>query len=701
MLILCAVFLCVGTASAQSQIAAPDVVLSVGGTDTSMVQIGGLNNLTGMNFTLNFNDTLVNIDDIYVNGTVDVEDITVVRGTGKWTVSLTFSNETVVELSPVVDMDFTATQQPGFENLTLTGLSWMNETLSDMSFDVVTDGSITVVGVAEDADLGLTKEYAEGTYEIGDTVTWTVTLTNNGPADATNITVVDDATGLTNLTDVTFINADLSSFDEANLTWLISNLASGNSTILKILTTFDAAGEKTNVASITGADQTDPNGQNDMASATVTIMEEVVEGADCAIAKAYSAGTYYPGDTVPWVVTVTNNGPMDATNISVIENPENLTNLTSVEFNVPAGTTLDAPNLTWMIPALNANESVMLGINTSFDLSGDKMNSVAITAVDQTDPNGQNDMASATVTIMEEVVLGADLAISKEYVNETYYVGDFIVWTVTLVNNGPMDATNITVIENPENLTNLISVEFNVPAGTTLDAPNLTWMIPALNANDSVMLGINTSFDGRGEKINNVSITAADQTDPDTANNADKAKVIVYLEPDDYISLAEGWNFISVPKHLAPEDNTASIFEDVDTAGKSILTFDPVSGWTPLSANDTVDVLEGIWIYSNESAEVPLYYDTNPLYVPATKTLAAGWNAIGYSATVSVPAKTAMSSVDGLWSTIIGWDAEEKEFELAIISGASEPFDDDRDLNPKEGYWVFMREEGTLAALSA
>jgi uncharacterized repeat protein (TIGR01451 family) len=392
---------------------------------------------------------------------------------------------------------------------------------------------------------------------------------------------------------------------------------------------------------------------------------------------------------------------MDATNISVIENPENLTNLTSVEFNVPAGTTLDAPNLTWMIPALNPNESVMLGINTSFDLSGDKMNSVAITAVDQTDPNGQNDMASATVTIMEEVVLGADLAISKEYVNETYYVGDFIVWTVTLVNNGPMDATNITVIENPENLTNLISVEFNVPAGTTLDAQNLTWMIPALNANDSVMLGINTSFDGRGEKINNVSITAADQTDPDTANNADKAKVIVYLEPDDYISLAEGWNFISVPKHLAPEDNTASIFEDVDTAGKSILTFDPVSGWTPLSANDTVDVLEGIWIYSNESAEVPLYYDTNPLYVPATKTLAAGWNAIGYSATVSVPAKTAMSSVDGLWSTIIGWDAEEKEFELAIISGASEPFDDDRDLNPKEGYWVFMREEGTLAALSA
>ena len=50
------------------------------------------------------------------------------------------------------------------------------------------------------ADLNITKVVTStGPYETGDEVTWVVTLWNNGPGNATNISVAEDLTGLSGL----------------------------------------------------------------------------------------------------------------------------------------------------------------------------------------------------------------------------------------------------------------------------------------------------------------------------------------------------------------------------------------------------------------------------------------------------------------------------------------------------------------------
>ena len=43
----------------------------------------------------------------------------------------------------------------------------------------------------QQADLALTKTVSNPTPNVGDTITFTVTLTNNGPDTATNVQVTD------------------------------------------------------------------------------------------------------------------------------------------------------------------------------------------------------------------------------------------------------------------------------------------------------------------------------------------------------------------------------------------------------------------------------------------------------------------------------------------------------------------------------
>ena len=69
-------------------------------------------------------------------------------------------------------------------------------------------------------------------------------------------------------------------------------------------------GAQTNTATISDADQFDPNTGNNSASAT-----ETPQQADLAVTKTVSNPTPNVGDTITFTVTLTNNGPDAATGV--------------------------------------------------------------------------------------------------------------------------------------------------------------------------------------------------------------------------------------------------------------------------------------------------------------------------------------------------------------------------------------------------
>jgi len=132
------------------------------------------------------------------------------------------------------------------------------------------------------ADLALTKIASSATPNVGDTVTYTLTLTNAGPAAATGVTVVDSLpAGLAYVAN-SIAGGSSRSAAPPTLTWGVTTLASGASTNLTFQATVNsqtgASGEYDNRAQVTVAPQPDPdstpnngtaNGEDDAASAVI------------------------------------------------------------------------------------------------------------------------------------------------------------------------------------------------------------------------------------------------------------------------------------------------------------------------------------------------------------------------------------------------------------------------------------------------
>jgi len=115
---------------------------------------------------------------------------------------------------------------------------------------------VTVKQLPANADLVITKDsdVTEPQY-IGSDVTFTITVTNNGPSDATSIWVKDVIpAGL----DFKSWSAPQGWYYVGSGDWSVGNLANGQSAALEIVATVNTVGEICNTASVSFADQHDP-----------------------------------------------------------------------------------------------------------------------------------------------------------------------------------------------------------------------------------------------------------------------------------------------------------------------------------------------------------------------------------------------------------------------------------------------------------
>ena len=252
--------------------------------------------------------------------------------------------------------------------------------------------------------------------------------------------------------------------------------------------------------------------------------------ADLNVSKVVSStGPYEIDDEVTWVVTLWNNGPGNATNITVAEDVSGLIGLQDINAVASLGEYDTTTNL-WNISELENATSANLTLTTNFSSTGEKVNTVAIIALNETDPNGDDNSANATAEIEEKEIIPpegptADLSISK-MVSSTgpYDLDDEVIWVVTLWNNGPDNATNITVAEDLAGLTGLQDLTAVASLGDYNSTTNL-WNITELENATSANLTIITVFDTEGTQTNNVDILHLDQTNHEN-RHADATVVI-------------------------------------------------------------------------------------------------------------------------------------------------------------------------------
>src|SRR5207244_3565798 len=131
------------------------------------------------------------------------------------------------------------------------------------------------------ADLAVTMAVDDATPNVGGTLTYTVTLRNNGPDAAGGITVTDLLpAGLTYASSA----PSQGSYVSGTGVWTVGALASGGTKTLALVVSVDAGTNGTtitNKARVTATDHGDPVAGNDRDSVAVT-----VESADLAVTMA-------------------------------------------------------------------------------------------------------------------------------------------------------------------------------------------------------------------------------------------------------------------------------------------------------------------------------------------------------------------------------------------------------------------------------
>src|SRR5262249_52429553 len=113
---------------------------------------------------------------------------------------------------------------------------------------------------------------------------------------------------------LTFVSATPSAGSYNNTTgvWAVGTVTTTTPQTLTIRATVASPTAQTNTASVSAADQFDPDTANNTASAT-----ETPQRADLAVTKTVSNATPNVADTITFTVSLSNQGPDAATDVTV------------------------------------------------------------------------------------------------------------------------------------------------------------------------------------------------------------------------------------------------------------------------------------------------------------------------------------------------------------------------------------------------
>ncbi len=462
--------------------------------------------------------------------------------------------------------------------------------------------SLTVASV----DLALTKDVDLSTVNVGDTLTFTVGIVNNGPQGASSITVTDAVPAY-----LTYVSHSVSqgSYASGGGSWLVGSLTAGSTATLTLRAQVnaDAGGRSiTNTASLLSSIPVDNLAANNSAGATV-----LITSVDLAISKALSNGSPNEGDTLTYTVVLPNLGPDDASGITVVDQLP--AGVTYVDHTVSSGAWSPGTGA-WTINSLSSGASDTLSIRVTVDTgtAGSTItNTARITAAAQSDPDTTNNASSAAFGTQS-----ADLRVTKTASAGTVNEGSPVVFTIRLVNAGPDTATGVVLKDKLPG--GLAYSGHSASVGSYVSGTG-TWTLGTVTPGDSAFLTLNAvvaSGTGGTMITNTASVYAAAQSDPVGGNNVSAAAVRVLLSD---LSAAKAAN-----RSRAAEGDTVTFTVTVTNEGPD-----------PATSVSAVDSLPPGFTYVSHSASAGTWTPAGGLWsigtlgtnASAVLTLAARVNA--------------------------------------------------------------------------
>jgi len=377
------------------------------------------------------------------------------------------------------------------------------------------------------------------TVQAGQTIIYRLIAANEGPDDATGVTVVDTLPA-----DVTFVSATINGgaindgivHNAGTVTATIGNLANNAQAIVLITATVNSnsAALVTNQAVVSNSPNTDPDLINNQSDVSTSVTRAV----DLAITKAVSGGASPAfGGTVTYEITVTNlaSSTGDARGFTVTDTlPAGLTFVPGSFDANGTGVLLNAVGqvLTFTGVPLNIGNAVTFSFDATIgqNAAANLANTATVAPFDNgtvadVDLVAGNNTASAPINPTRQV----NLVVTKDdgvAVGEFATPGQSITYSITVTNTGTSDAVNVNVVDTlPAGVIgNSITVGGNEILDNNPDAGILSFVLPSVptGVGNAVTVLVNANIGSAvtGPITNQVQISGGGVGDPVDGNSA-------------------------------------------------------------------------------------------------------------------------------------------------------------------------------------
>ncbi len=298
--------------------------------------------------------------------------------------------------------------------------------------DVIVTVEVPVVPV-DKPSVKIEKTADKETYNLNETIVYTIKVTNNGNVALHNVVVTDSMTGTFDTNEKATINGNKAT---------IAELAIGETVSLTYRVAVPASSKNNDklrnvVDVVTDEKVTD----EDEVTVTIKVPEVPVETPSIKIEKTADKSVYKVKDTITYTIKVTNTGNKKLTNVKVTESMDGQFDVSSTSILTINGRVVNlgtlAPNesktftFKYVVPASAKNNEII-------------KNTVNVTTDEKVT---DKDDVDVKVEVPETIVEKPSIDITKTAEKSSYNPGDTIVYTIKVKNNGNVDLKNVKVVE--------------------------------------------------------------------------------------------------------------------------------------------------------------------------------------------------------------------------------------------------------------
>ncbi len=396
---------------------------------------------------------------------------------------------------------------------------------NDYALDDVVIKEVNIPNIEEP----LLKEINTNEAQIGDTVTYTITLENNYDFEITNISFKDIIPdGLEFIPGTVIINGISEALLDPNDGFAVPDIPSGATAVIKfsvLVTSIPSINPTINTANMT-YDYTFIKGgiptSYDIDSNEVPL--NISGEADLSIKKTLITEDININDTLIYLLSITNHGPSAAKNVTITDNIPN--ELSDVQFSIDNGTSWNDWNNSYNLASLENKENFTLLIKGILTQSSGIIKNTAEVKSDTYDPDLSNNKSTVETPITNE----ADLSIIKTLITENSQINGTLIYLLTITNHGPSTAKNITITDIVTN--DLRNVEFSIDGGKTWNKWEENYHLSSLNNGNTFILLIKGIISTGVQKIKNTAEVKSETHDPDLSNNQSSVETTILSYAD-------------------------------------------------------------------------------------------------------------------------------------------------------------------------